>query len=433
MENKLPSLSEIIAKQMLFFGRSDVQNQVLIIFLSLTIGWLLSKWIWKRLQKSYPLATVITNDKLSPRQYLAFLLKAVDFPIISLLFLNLSQILFFSQNLTRGLLNVAIKLVVCYLVYRCFLAILYATFNLKIIRQYHQRLFAPIFTLFVLRTFINLYNDIQIVSQVSPFKLFNTPLTLGAIFILLAGPYFCIVIVILIENLVFSLIHLKSKAEQGKTQATLLLIRYFFIGLGIVVILGYVGVDGKALATITGGLSVGIGFGLQQVVSNFVSGILLLFEKVLKPGDIISIEGQTSQVKKLGIRATTVQMLSDNSEKIIPNQTFFTQDVTTYTGSNSLVNCSITVGVSYSANPKQVMNLLIEIAQDHSQVLKNPEPSVFFLNFGDSSLNFEIKFWLDNVKIRKNVISDLNCSILDTFAQHNIEIPFPQRDIHIRK
>lgn len=176
--------------------------------------------------------------------------------------------------------------------------------------------------------------------------------------------YFWVVIITLLENLLLDFVRSQSQLDLGSTSASLLLARYFLITLGIVLILGYIGVNGTAIAAVTGGLSVGIGFGLQQVVSNFVSGILLLFEGVLKPGDIISVGGETSEVKSLGVLATTVRMLSDNSENIIPNQTFFTSDLTTYTGSDRLINCSLTVGVGYDSQTQIVMDLLLQIKEE---------------------------------------------------------------------
>jgi potassium efflux system protein len=206
------------------------------------------------------------------------------------------------------------------------------------------------------------------------------------------------------------------------------------IGLGIVVILGYVGVNATALAAITGGLSVGIGFGLKEVISNFVSGIWLLFEGALKPGDIISVDGQMSQVKRLGVRATTVQVMRDNSEEIIPNQTFFTQNVTTFTGSDRLVCRHLKVGASYNCDPQKVMDILLQVVDQHPGVLKVPSPSAVFIGFGDSSLDFELSFWLDDPlpQIGKTITSELGCAIWKAFAENGIEIPFPQQDIHIR-
>lgn len=434
IEDRLPYLSKVITKQLIFLERANVQHQFLAILLSLLVGWLLSQKLWIWLRKNFPQATefVWSDERLPPRQYVAALIYDLNFPLISLIVLNLSGYLFITQDWTRGLLIVVRQLMWVYLAYRVFLVSLYAAFPLTTVRKYRLRLFEPLFIIFVFRTIISLYNNLEEVLEVSPFKLFNSPITLRTIFVLSVGLYFWIVIVILLENLLIVFFRSATQTTVGALEANLLLTRYFLVALGIVVILGYVNVNITAIAAIAGGLSVGIGFGLQQVISNFFSGILLLFEGVLKPGDIISIEGQNCKVKKLGIRATTVQIINDNSEKIIPNQTFFTTDVTTYTGSDRLVNCSINIGVGYDSNPKQVMALLLEIAYENLQILKVPEPLAFFIDFGDSSLDFELKFWLDDINIRKRVISDLSCVILERFTDNKIEIPFPQRDINIR-
>lgn len=433
IQERLLTPEEIITRQGIFYGRADVQNQFLVIALCLMIAWLLSRRLWTYLRVNFPQTTDFSwSEKRLPwRQYLAALIDHLDLPIFSLVLLNLSQIIFMIKDWKDGLLSIAIRLVWVYLIYHFCLVSLYAAFSLKTVKQFHLRLFAPLFILFVLQTILGLSNNLQQISQISLFKLFNSPISLGSIFDMVVGLYFWFVIIILLESLLLDFIRSQPKLDVGAAEASLLLARYFLITMGIVIILGYVGVNPTAVAAITGGLSVGIGFGLQQVISNFVSGILLLFEGVLKPGDIISVGGQTSEVKRLGIRATTVRLQVDNSEKIIPNQTFFTSDVTTYTGSDRLVYCSILIGVGYDSKSSEVMELLLKIAQEHSKVLKEPPPVAFFIDFGESCLNFELKFWLDNVNIKKRVISDINCQILDDFAHHNIEIPFPQRDIHL--
>lgn len=435
MENQVITFSDILLKQSIFLARFDIQIQLLIIFISLIICWLLSKVIWNWLHKKFPQFTTFTwrDEKLEPNEYIALFLQSIDFPLITLILLNVIEVLFKSHNWTMGLINLGEKIVVVYLILRCLSAFLYGTFPLNIIREYQWKIFYPLFTLFVLRKILELSGNFEEFSQIVLIKLFNNPVTFKSIFALFVGLYFWLIIVNLLEKLLIIFIKPKTNSDKGEIQASILLLRYFLITLGILLILGYVGVDGRAITAISGGLSVGIGFALKEVISNFVSGIILLFEKVLKPGDIISIEGQTCEVKELGIRATTVKMLVDNSEKIIANQTFFTEDLTTYTGTNNLVYCSVLVGVGYDSKPEQVINLLLEIAYENKRVLKNPSPIVFFLNFGDSSLNFELKFWLDDVNIRKGVISELNCTILKKFSDHNIEIPYPQRDIHIKK
>ncbi|BAQ60637.1 potassium efflux system KefA protein [Geminocystis sp. NIES-3708] len=434
MESKVITFSDILLKQSIFFSRSDILIQSLVIVFTLILSWLLSKVFWRWLHQKIPQFTTFIwrDEKLEPNEYIALFLQSIDFPLITLILLNLIEAFFDSQSWTIGLINLGETIVVVYLILRCLLAFLYSTFPLNIIREYQWKIFYPLFILFVFRKILELSGNFAEFSDIVVIKLFNNPVTFQSIFTLFIGLYFWLVIVTLLENLLITFIKPKTASEKGEIQATILLIRYFLITLGIVLILGYVGVDGRAITAISGGLSVGIGFALKEVISNFVSGIILLFEKVLKPGDIISIEGQTCEVKELGIRATTVRMTIDNSEKIIPNQIFFTEDLTTYTGTNNLVYCSILIGVGYNSKPEQVMNLLLEIAYDNKRVLKSPSPIAFFLNFGDSSLNFELKFWLDDINIRKGVISELNCKILKEFSDKNIEIPYPQRDIYIK-
>jgi small-conductance mechanosensitive channel len=435
MENKVITFLDVLLKLSIFYGRSIIQIQLLIIFISLISGWLLSKLLWSYLHQKFPqIMTFIWRDeRLEPNEYIALFLQTIDFPLITLIILNLSETFFDSQNWTKGLIIRGEEIVIVYLIFRCLLAFLYGTFPLHIIREYHLKIFTPLFALFVFNRLLELSGNFQEFGEIVLIRLFNNPVTFKSIFALFIGLYFWIVIVTFLEKLLLLFINPKTASEKGALEASLLLLRYFLIALGIVLNLGYVGVDGRSLTAIGGGLSIGIGFALKEIISNFVSGIILLFEKVLKPEDIISIEGQTCEVKKLGIRATTVTMTIDNSEKIIPNQRFFTEDVTTYTGTNNLVYCSLLVGVGYDSNAEQIMNLLLQIAHDNKRVLKNPSPIAFFLNFGDSSLNFELKFWLDDVNLRKGVISELNCKILKEFADNNIEIPYPQRDIHIKK
>jgi potassium-dependent mechanosensitive channel len=430
MENKVITFSDVLLKLSIFYSRSTIQIQLLVIFISLISGWLLSKLLWSYLHQKFPQFTTFPwrDERLEPHEYIGLFLQTIDFPLITLVILNLTEIFFHRQNWTKGLIIRGEEII-----FRCLLAFLYGAFPLHIIREYHLKIFSPLFVLFVFNRLLELSGNFQEFGQIVLIRLFNNPVTFKSIFFFIIGLYFWIVIVTLLEKLLLIFTHPKTVSEKGAVEASFLLLRYFLITLGVVLNLGYVGVDGRSLTAIGGGLSIGIGFALKEVISNFVSGIIILFEKVLKPGDIISIEGQTCEVKELGIRATTVRMTIDNSEKIIPNQRFFTEDVTTYTGTNNLVYCSLLIGVGYDSNAEQIINLLLEIAHDNPRVLKNPSPIAFFINFGDSSLNFELKFWLNDINIRKGVISELNCKILQNFADHNIEIPYPKRDLHIKK
>lgn len=425
IEDSLQYIANFLGKHLIFLQRLHVQIQLLAIVAAIVLAWLSSKWLWRRLRKSFPRFTVQmtwSDQRLSLWQYSSALMHYLLIPILSLIILSLVSQLFQLQHWRIGLLKTAMDLVWVYLVYRFLLVSLYALFPVKTIQQYHLRLFAPFFILYVLGTILSLSTNLNQLAQVVPITLFTIPFTLGHLFILTVGLYFWIVIVIFLESLFVWILTTGIHLEAGAAQATSILLRYGLIGSGIVLILGYVGVHGTAFAAITGGLSVGIGFGLQQVVSNFISGILLLFEGALKPGDIISFEGEISEVKQMGIRATKVRVLRDNSEKIIPNQTFFTKEVTTYTGSDRLIARTIQVKAKSGADPKMVIDLLLEIAAKYPKILTAPAPIVSMIGFSDSNLTFELKFWLADPRHNSQVTSDISCEIYRVFAEHGIQL-----------
>jgi small-conductance mechanosensitive channel len=300
-----------------------------------------------------------------------------------------------------------------------------------LVTYYRHNFFSPLVILFIIGQILNIFLDLPLFLNVSFINLFGAPINLGSILVIVGGIYFWTIGSSLIEKFITNILLYNLQQDPNIRQVVGLIIRYFLMGLGIVIIFGYVGFSPTALAAITGGLSVGIGFGLKEIISNFVSGIWLLFEGVLKPGDVIIIDGEMSEVKKLGVRATTVQVVRDNSEQIIPNQTFFTQTMTTLTGSDRLSYRSLSVGASYACDPQQVIKVLLQVADHHPRVLKLPPPIAFLVGFGDSSLNFELKFWLDEPLTGKRTISELSCHIWQAFAEAGIEIPFPQQDVHI--
>ncbi|GBF81881.1 mechanosensitive ion channel family protein [Aphanothece sacrum] len=414
--------------------RPAVQVQLLAIALSIILVWFISRWLWYQFCQRFPKSSQFCqqNSQLYWQQCGAALFHYLIPPLLCLLIVNLLKIVFFHQGLFLGYLTDSIKLLGIYCFYRIFLIFLYTLFDRVKVKYYHHRFFAPLFFIFILTKIINIFTNLETLSQISLIKLFGDSVTLATVFITLGGLYFWIVGCLLLEELLFCIFSFKINNNPKIIQAISLILRYFLIGLGIVLIFGYVGVSSTAIAAITGGLSVGIGFGLKEVISNFVSGIWLLFEGALKPEDIISIDNEMSQVKKLGIRATTVQVIRDNSEKIIPNQVFFIQDITTFTGSNSLICCSLIVGASYQCNPDRVLGILLKVADSNEKILKSPNPIAFAINFGESSIDFELRFWIDNPLSKKIVTSNLICEIWQTFKENNIEIPYPQRDLHIR-
>jgi small-conductance mechanosensitive channel len=222
----------------------------------------------------------------------------------------------------------------------------------------------------------------------------------------------------------------QAGAEKAVAHAIATLSFYFIAVLGIIVSLTAMGIDLSSLTVILGGLSVGIGFGLQAIVSNFVSGFILLFEKSIGPGDVIDIAGKTGQVKAIGIRSITI-LTRDNIELIIPNSYYLTEIVTNLTRSSNDVRLRVNVGVSYGTDPRLVEKALLETCE-HPELLMHPKPAVQFVDFADSSLNFQLLVWTTQAKHINIISSDLRYKIFDVFKKYNIEIPFPQQDVHIR-
>lgn len=205
-----------------------------------------------------------------------------------------------------------------------------------------------------------------------------------------------------------------------------------FITIAFLVALNMVGIDLTALAVFTGALGVGLGFGLQKVVSNFVSGIILLMEKSVKPGDVIAVEDSYGWVQSLGARYVSV-LTRDGIEHIIPNEDFITQKVENWSFSNNDLRLKMDVGVSYNADIEQAMELCLEAVREQDRVKKKETAVCFLKGFGDNSVDLELRFWIDDpAEGCDNVKSKVYLSIWHKFKKHGIEIPYPQRDLHLR-
>lgn len=219
--------------------------------------------------------------------------------------------------------------------------------------------------------------------------------------------------------------------DSGTRYATVTIFGYILVGFGVVISLALIGLDWSKLQWIVAALGVGIGFGLQEIIANFISGIIILFERPVRVGDIVTINNLSGTVNNIKIRATTITDF-DNREVLLPNKAIITGEVTNWTLHNAVTRLIIPVGVAYGSDVAKVRDILTSVIEANPDVLVDPAPTVFFVAHGDSSLDFEIRLFVATPMQRLPVTHDVNAGINAALTAHNIEIPFPQRDIHIK-
>lgn len=222
-----------------------------------------------------------------------------------------------------------------------------------------------------------------------------------------------------------------ANLERGVRISVGNLIQYFIIFIGFLMTISVLGLDLTKLTIILSALGVGIGFGLQGLVNNFISGLVLLFEQPVRVGDSIEVDGKWSDIKRIGLRSTTVQT-RNRADVIIPNGDLISKEVINWTLSNRQIRICIPVGVAYGSDVPKVMETLLASAGDNDKVVKSPPPQVLFLRFGESTLDFELRVWIADADYRLQVVSELHQEIDRRFREAKIEIAFPQRDLHLR-
>jgi len=215
--------------------------------------------------------------------------------------------------------------------------------------------------------------------------------------------------------------------SDGSRRALGLVIRYVVVGTGIVWVLNHIGFNRTAILTVAGGLSVGLGFGVKEVFSNFISGLWLLFEGSVRPGDVLFVEGDACEVRSLGLRAAVLWRVRDNAELVIPNQTFFTATTTTYTGSDRLRRSQVLVGAAYRHDPAEVIALLEATALANPRVLRTPPPKALLLGYGDSALNYALRFWIADPMDNGSICSEVQRGVWQAFKEQGIDFSLKQQ------
>jgi potassium efflux system protein len=257
------------------------------------------------------------------------------------------------------------------------------------------------------------------------------PVTL--INLLLAGLYIFIAVVSIrnFSGVMELLVFRRLSIEAGGRYAVNQLAKYVLFSIGFISVANELGGSWSQVQWLVAALSVGLGFGLQEIFANMVSGIILLFERPIRVGDTVTIGTITGKVSRIQMRATTLIDL-DQKDLIVPNKTFITSQLINWTLSDPITRVVIPVGIAYDSDIELAYQVMIDTVKSTPMVLEEPEPSVLMIGFGDSSLNFSIRIFVSELPNRLPVMHDLHFRLVKALREHGIEIPFPQRDIHIR-
>ena len=223
----------------------------------------------------------------------------------------------------------------------------------------------------------------------------------------------------------------KMSLPRGVDNSISSLTYYAMVIFGIFVSLAAAGFEISQLAIVIGALGVGIGLGLQNVVNNFVSGLILMFERPIQPGDVVEMSGTSGKVREIGMRATTLSTF-EGADVVVPNGMLLSEKLINWTLSDMDRRIDVNVGVAYGTDPRRVLELLMEVTKATPGVAIEPEPTILFSGFGANSLDFSIRAWTNNFGDWVKIRSDMTVRVYDALQHAGIEIPFPQHDLHLR-
>ena len=263
------------------------------------------------------------------------------------------------------------------------------------------------------------------------FQVKSTPVTVLSILIFILFFTIFIFLGVMARRVLNRRIFKKLRMDAGTSYTLSRIIQYTIITIGALVSFQFVGIDLSGLAVIFGLLSVGIGFGLQNVTANFISGLIILFERPITVGDRVVVNDVEGDVIEINIRSTKVRTVN-NVSIIVPNSEFVSKNVINYSHGDPTYRLDVKVGVAYGSDLDTVIEALQQVADENEHVLTSPEAEIHLIEFGDSSWNMQLRVWVSDVKYYPRMRNELNQAIVHKFREYGVEIPFPQRDLHVR-
>ncbi|MDX1638822.1 MAG: mechanosensitive ion channel [Balneolaceae bacterium] len=280
-------------------------------------------------------------------------------------------------------------------------------------------------------TWDDFFTYINEVLNFTLFQIKETPVTVLSLIIFILFISGFILLGILARRTLNRKVLRRFKIDKGTSYTLSRITQYTIIIVGALISFQFIGIDLSGLAVIFGLLSVGIGFGLQNVTANFISGLIILFERPISIGDRVMVGDIEGDVIEINIRSTKIRTLN-NIFIIVPNSEFVSKDVINYSHGDPTFRVDIDVGVSYKSDLETVLRCLREVADESKNVRKKPNIQIHLVSFGDSSWNMQLRAWISDVKRHPQVRNELNQAIVRKFRENNVEIPYPQRDLHLR-
>jgi len=432
----------IIDEIQVFLDAKSLLARLLIIFSNVIVLWILFQIVLKK-----TLVTSIFSTKWS-RFTFRFSNTLIIFTVLSILFnilgyVNLSLVI---SNTTISLLLVSVVLII---LIKVMLSLIIGLFNTRyfqllniiknsreiLIKKIHRLLIYFVIYLWVRTILISLglkdqFGDWLAGLMDVEWEVGTGSISLGGIIGFTIAVLLTVLITRLIKYILEDEIFPRIKLPRGVPGAISMLVRYVIVAFGIFVALSAAGLDLSKFGLIAGALGVGIGFGLQSVVFNFIAGLILAFERPIQKGDTIEIGTLLGDVTNIGVRASTVRTY-DGSEVMVPNGNLISNDLTNWTLSDRKKRREVKVGVAYGNDPRKVMELIAKVAGEHEDVFFNPKPWPLFEGFGESSLNFRVMFWA-NFDSGMTIQSEVAMNIYDALMDAGIQIPFPQTDLHVK-
>ncbi|HEX9452198.1 MAG TPA: mechanosensitive ion channel domain-containing protein [Burkholderiales bacterium] len=405
--------------------RGVVLWQIAIIGLSLLIAWQAARYLRRRLA-----ATTVAADPERTMRISVGGMNRELFPVTALLLLLLGRwMLEYSQPV--HLLNIAVPLVLAMVIIRGVVYLLRHTFAPGGLLRSWEVAISWLVWLGVALHIVGLLPAIGRFLEDTAFRVGQQRVSLAMVLTALLTVVLTVIAALWIGRMLEARIMALQHVEINLRFAVTKILRTILVVVAVLIALPIVGIDITVLSVFGGALGVGIGFGLQKVVANYISGFTILLDRTVSPGDLVTVDHFYGEVTKLTSRCIIVRG-PDGTEAIVPNETVITSTIINHSYSNRRVLMRIPVQISYSSNLETALKLMVEAAYSHSRVLKDPPPTALLTAFGDNGINLELLVWIeDPERGRLNLNSDLNLALYKTFGANNIEIPYPQRDIRM--